>query len=161
MEASRPVPRHELAYASGDSRLMLGFVDGALITTIAILLAIRLNSAGIVLLGAFGGYMIPVLTLMPREPGGMDDLVVLVGDFAITARQLLIHDGGIQTDTSNWCIEDDLSIETASVVVLVSSWADPSQADRHGRQVWRVDQAEQADDKRVPAILRFIGQAIR
>jgi uncharacterized membrane protein len=51
--------------ASGDLRLAYGFANGVTVTIIAMLIAVRLNSAGIVLIAALGGYLTPLLTWHP------------------------------------------------------------------------------------------------
>ena len=56
----------------GDLREVIGFLDGTLITVVAIFVAVRLRSFGIVLLGAFGGYLTPFITMV----SGGDDSVV-------------------------------------------------------------------------------------
>ncbi|MDG2013100.1 MAG: DUF2339 domain-containing protein, partial [Pirellulaceae bacterium] len=45
-----------------------GFLDGGLITALAIGLSLRNKSVGIILLGAFGGYLTPFVTLQGSDP---------------------------------------------------------------------------------------------
>ncbi len=61
----------------GDLALTYGFVDGVLITAIAVLIAVRLDSPGMILLGAFGGYLTPILTIGGFR-AGEDDAIALV-----------------------------------------------------------------------------------
>ncbi len=57
-------------YAAGYAALRLyalwdeqtAFIEGAAITVLAIVVAVRANSAGVILLGALGGYLTPILT---------------------------------------------------------------------------------------------------
>ncbi len=61
----------------GDLAMTFGFVDGVVITAVAILIAVRLNSPGMILLGAFGGYLTPILTIGGFR-AGEDDAIALV-----------------------------------------------------------------------------------
>lgn len=54
-----------LFHAWGES---IAFVEGATITALAVLIAVRADSVGVILLGALGGYLTPFLTA--SDPGG-------------------------------------------------------------------------------------------
>ena len=52
----------------GESRELWGFIDAALITALAIYLSLRNRDVGIILLGAAGGYLTPLLMLQSTDP---------------------------------------------------------------------------------------------
>lgn len=69
----------------GEFHELFGFIDGTLITLLAIFLSLRSRSVGVVLLGALGGYLTPILTIH-----GNGDPVIMFGYLALLNVALVV-----------------------------------------------------------------------
>ena len=96
----------------GEWHQLYGFIDGVLITAAAVFLSLRNKSVGIILLGAFGGYLTPLLTIH-----GQGDPLIMFGYLAMLNVSLLISGY-----FGRWNFLTPLAWIATTVTFVVSGW---------------------------------------